>query len=305
MHRGYAAAMIGPIASATVAAVDIDEVTAAYCTCFDFHVLGEAPVSAGLAAAWQWPGLEGARARLLGHTAGAPGVIRLLETSSARGETPLSSPGWRSIELCVRDVSEIRTRITDTAFTIVGEPAPIPGSDDIRAMQVLGPAGEMLYLTEIGEQSIFELPTAHHTVERVFIVVLSAPDLDAARAFYINAFTGHDPAGDFTAPITCVNRVLDLPPTTEHTFCAVQLRDRSLIEIDQHPPTLTGTPPRTPAPTPPSGAVLMTFYADRLQIDGARSLGPDCSDPSAPYDGRTARTFIGPAGERFELLLRG
>ena len=64
---------------------------------------------------------------------------------------------------------------TESPFQIIGEPANLDVSDDIRAMQVIGPAGEVLYLTEIkAVVPPFELPFARCTVDRLFIPVLLA-----------------------------------------------------------------------------------------------------------------------------------
>lgn len=294
--------MLGPIVCATVIAPDVDELTPAYCDAFDFVVISDAAVSAGLARSWGWPELAGARTRLIGHTPGAPGAVRLLEAPADPDQRPLLRPGWRSIELCVRSVRRVRERIEDSPFTVVGEPAPIPGADAILAMQVLGPAGEMLYLTEIGDMGVYDLPTAHRFVERVFIGVVSAPDLDAARAFYEAASGGHDPAGSFTAPIGCVNHVLGLPLDTPHTFCAIQLSGQSLVEVDQHPPAMVSTAPPATRAAPPPGLAMFTFAVDSLAVPGATALAPVWTEPSTPYDGRRTATILGPAGERIELV---
>src|SRR6478752_6284068 len=131
--------MFGPIVCATVVAPDVSELAPAYCDSFDFVVMNDAAVSEGLARSWGWPQLAGARSQLLGHTKGAPGLVRLLEAPVDPDERPLLRPGWRSIELCVHSVQRVRERIEGSPFRVVGEPAPIPGADDIFAMQVVGP----------------------------------------------------------------------------------------------------------------------------------------------------------------------
>jgi hypothetical protein len=292
--------MLGPILCATVIAPDVGELAPAYCGAFDFQVLADTVVSAGLARSWGQPGLAGTRSVLVGHTVGAPGLIRLLEVDTIAGDRPLLRPGWRSIELCVQDVHRVRERIGTTPFEVVGEPAPIPGAEDISAMQVVGPAGEMLYLTEIADPGVYDLPTATHFVERVFIAVMSAPKLGAARSFYEDTFGGQDPAGSITAPMECVNRVLDLPLDTAHTFCAVQFAGQSLVEVDQHPPELVGEANAQAAL--PRGTAMMTFAADAAAVTGIEPLGPAWNEPAEPYGGRRTLTVAGPGGERIELV---
>src|SRR5256885_5162493 len=49
----------------------------------------------------------------------------------------------------------------------------------IRAMQVIGPAGECCYFTEIGADSGLNLAQALSFVGRVFIVIAAGSDVDA------------------------------------------------------------------------------------------------------------------------------
>lgn len=295
---------LGPLLCATVVTADLDPHARVYEQAFGWIALSEHVVDTVLAETWAAPEQAGARARLLGPAQGGRGSVRLVEgAGSPAHDDPLRRPGWRAIEICVTDVREVRAGIDDSPFTVVGEPAPIPGNETIEAMQVLGPGGEMLYLTEIGPQSVYELPVARHLVDHVFIGVLSAPSLPDARAFYESHWGAAGPPGTIAAPVQCINRVLDLPLEREHEFCALQLAGRTLVEIDGHPPELPGVAPLTRAL--PAGTAMMTFSVDSLARPGIEAVGRPVAPDAAPYDGRPTATIRGPAGERIELVERG
>ena len=284
---------LGPLLCATVATPDLDAHAEIYAATLGWTTTDAGTIGSDLAAAWGVPGQSGARFRLLGARRGRRGGVRLVETDGVRQEV-LRHPGWRSIEICVVDVNAVRVRIAAAAppFTIVGEPAPIPGHATIRAMQVLGPAGELLYLTEIGPQSTFALPRPTELIDHVFIGVISAPCLRRARSFYERAFGVAGPPGTLTAPIESISRVLGLPLEHAHEFCTLQLAGRTLVEIDQHPPALPQEPP-APADRLAPGTALMTFAFDA----GSR--------PTVELVGRAGRPtgelYAGGASKRFSV----
>ena len=72
---------------------------------------------------------------------------------------------------------------------IVGEPQDLSFSEDIRAMQVLGPGRELLYLTQFKRPVPgLEVPETRCDVDRTFIVILGGPSMDALQDFYADTF---------------------------------------------------------------------------------------------------------------------
>ena len=70
------------------------------------------------------------------------------------------------------------------------------------------------------------------------------------------------------------------------------------LELDQYEPQFGARP--GPSDQLPPGVAMTTFEADSLQ-----NLAVDFITPPAPsYEGYHAATFIGPAGERTELVAR-
>ena len=90
----------------------------------------------------------------------------------------------------------------------------MPRENSPRALQALGPADEVLYMTRIiPGGSGFDLGSARTPVDRVFITVVGGPDMEALRNFYGNALGM--PLGDTSAwKITVLSAAHGLPPET-------------------------------------------------------------------------------------------
>jgi hypothetical protein len=59
--------------------------------------------------------------------------------------------GWNATEILVQDPDVLahKCRGSDALFKIVREPRPLSATSNIRVMQVVGPADEVVYLTRI------------------------------------------------------------------------------------------------------------------------------------------------------------
>ena len=60
----------------------------------------------------------------------------------------LKVSGWNAAELIVEDVDGLAVQLENSPFKIIGSPADLSFTKNIRAMQVMGPANEILYLTQ-------------------------------------------------------------------------------------------------------------------------------------------------------------
>lgn len=266
---------LGPALSATIVTRDLDHSIAAYTQHLDQRVLCEGPLDADEADVLGWPGLAGNRTAWLGNALGEP-WLRLLESPQATAQKPFTHYGWLSLEIAVADCDALGERLANSPFDIIGQPADLAMSDAIRAMQVVGPSGEVLYLTQVKRPvPPFELPMARCSVDRLFIPVMLCPDRSAARNHY-EQLSGN--AGmEFDTLVTVINRALGLPMDTQHPVAVLQLAGDTLIEMDQVP----GLEPAPFSQTqPPSGIAFIHF-----QHDGP-PLGP----------------LTGAAGERIELI---
>jgi hypothetical protein len=248
--------------SATLVTPRLEESIRAYCDFLHHHVYSIGHVSAEQAHQWKLESLADAPMAWLANELGEP-WLRLIETPGSDVPDPFWHSGWFSLEIGVQDVDVLRTGLDNSPFNIIGEPANLDVSDDIRAMQLVGPAGELLYLTRVSaEVPPFELPFARCAVDRLFIPVLLSPDRDRSLATY-EQFP--DTSGmKFETKITVINQARKLDINQRHPVATIQLRGKNLIEIDQ----LDGLSAR-PAESDslPTGIGMISFAVNAIPID--------------------------------------
>jgi hypothetical protein len=249
-------------------------------------------IDAARAASLGAPSLAGAAYTLMANELDEP-WLELIESPAAAVLDPFTHCGWFSLEISVKNVDALRTTLDESAFRVIGEPANLEVSDSIRAMQVIGPAGEVLYLTEIkAPVPPFDLPFARCTVDRLFIPVLLTSDRDASAAIYeqLNGLPGMK----FETKITVINRARGLEITQQHPVSTQQLAGSNLIEIDQ----LDGLSARTASNESfPAGILAITFAVNQIPA----SLAPQTMN-DGPFAGRKYACMLGAAGERIELI---
>ena len=148
-ERGPAAGpTIGPITCVTFTAPDLDAVRECYGAYLDYRVVEDGEIDVELANRWQAPAVAGRRYLLLAPAAAEDCFFRAIEGPANPDYLPFSTYGWNAAELMVENVDAMAERLHDSPFQIVGEPQDLSFSDDIRAMQILGPGKELLYLTQ-------------------------------------------------------------------------------------------------------------------------------------------------------------
>ena len=283
---------LGPVLSATLVTPSLDHSIGAYCDFLHHHVQSRGVVSEAMARQWGQTALAGAPVAWLANELDEA-WLRLIEIPASETVDPFRHSGWMSLEINVDDVDTLRSGMDESPFEIIGEPANLDVSDNIRAMQVIGPAGEVLYLTEVkAEVPPFELPFARCTVDRLFIPVLLASNRDQALEVY-EQFP--DTSGvKFETKITVINRARKIDIDRRHPVATLQLRGSNLIEIDQ----LDGLVPRpTNYGALPTGIAMITFEVMNI---------PDTIDSfslfDGPFAGRRAALLQGAAGELIELI---
>jgi hypothetical protein len=293
--------MLGSIHAVTTTVPDLQPIEAAYSRYLGYRTVDKGAVSEATAMRWGAPAVAGCRFLIMMPESGAPAYLRFVETPAVDGWSALRTHGWNATELIIQDTDALAARLADSPFKIIGPPADLDGFPMIRAMQVLGPAGECLYLTRVGPGSGFDLPEAKSFVDRVFIVVIGTADLDVAMKFYAGLGS---PAGE---PGTSIVGVLSdangLPRDTKFNLTMVSLVEGAtvagtLIEVDEYPASATPRP--IPAGHLPPGMAMVTFGVPQLKDDDL--IAPPGVADMEPFKGRYCGTLRGPWGELIELI---
>ncbi len=236
--------------------------------------------------------LHGHAVAWLANEAGEP-ILRLIEDTQAVRHEPMFHHGWLALEVLVGDVDKLAAGLR-APFRVLGPPADLELSPAIRASQVLGPCGELLYLTQIkAAVPPFDLPMSDARVARPFIGVMSSPDRSTSQAAW-SALAGH--AGwAFDTKITVLNRALGRPLEGQYPVAVVPLAGQCMVEIDQ---------------------VELTNALSQERRAGLHSIAwrlPGMVDTSSPHwtlmaefnddaNGERRLGLAGPAGEHIELL---
>ncbi len=272
---------LGPIVSATVICRDLDRSLAAYAH-LGLPLVERGALARSRALAMGEAALADARCARLGATDCA--WLQLIEAPGASQSTPFGRRGWLALEVGVRDVDALAARLSDKHFRVLGAPANLDVSDAIRAMQVAGPDGEVLYLTQVKRPvPPFALPQALHEVDQLFVGVLGCGDRERTLAFYEGL--GLVDRWRFDTRLGALNRAHGRDCSERHPVACAQLRGQHLLEFDALP--------WLPA-------------ADASLRAGIRMLSIARSDaqnqPLRAADDPSARVLAGPEGEWLELV---
>jgi catechol 2,3-dioxygenase-like lactoylglutathione lyase family enzyme len=276
---------LGAIRMVTITAPDVAAATAGWTGDMGYKLVKRGAVSRAEAASWSAPAMAGKRMSVLGPASGEATYIRFVEQAADPRYEPKGCYGWNTTEITVQNSDKLYEKLkTSTAFKPDGPPHTVPTYEYLRAMQADGPAGERLNLTWIRERRP-DLAVATAFVGKVFITVVSVPDLPAAVAFYKDTF------GNASSEVHKLPR-FDLVATDLDEGCK--------IEIDQFPA------PRKPRLAPPgglpSGLALVSFDCAGFDRFKDRLKGPATVSTVGAYRGRRTGVVAGAAGELIELI---
>lgn len=285
--------VLGAIRAVTCTVPDLHSVESAYSRYLDYRVVESGRIPDDVAQSWNAPRAAGSAYITLEPASGEAVHLRFIESATSAGSHALTTHGWNVSELVVQNVDALADKLRESPFRIIGPPKNLTRLPMIRAMQVLGPAGECLYFAQIGPGSGLELAVAESFVGRVFIVVAGGPDLSALFATYSQFANGTRPP--VFSPIEVISKANGLPPDTEHGHGLVRLTHGTLIELDGYPPNTT--PRALDATGLPAGMAIVSFEFSGLgtftQARATRALLPGA--------GHTV-TFKGACGELIELV---
>ena len=288
--------ILGPVLAGTVVCPSLRTALPAYIDHLNQQLVSYGHVYEEQAALWGAPALLEAPCAVLASAAGTP-WLRLVEDAQAGAAQPFRRHGWMALEIAVAEVDALAASLEDSPFQVVGPPAPLDVSPQIRAAQAVGPAGEVLYLTQVdGEVPPFQLPRARCGVDHLFIPVLSAAQRAASLAFYegISGVQGQC----FDTRLGAVNQAWGKSPEERHPVAALQLAGESLIEIDELP--AAAAQPPLPGRLPP-GIAMVSFALQGIEEANLPWLSAPRHQPGPPGSGLTA-VCRGAGGELAEFI---
>lgn len=272
-------ARIGPLSGVTIATPDLEASERAYVRDLGYRAGTRGTIGREQAHAWNCPAATGARYVTVHPQAGDDFFFRFVESPLQRGYRAFSDFGWNAAELIVSDVDAMAVELATGAFEILGPPQDLSFTDAIRAMQVRGPAGEILYLTQFKRDlASLPAPPARCKVDRVFIVIVAGPSLDELLSFYTARF-GVPAPQRMESRVKAMSEALGLSPEHRYQIAALPLRGRCYVEADQMPPPKNAL--AIPAGHLPRGIAVVEFRSP---------------DPSA------RGCVLGPAGEIIEIV---
>lgn len=286
--------------AATLVTPDPDATAALYTEWLDYEVVERGVVPDDLAAAWDAPASAGRRFAVCRPASGAEVYLRLVEGAAVEGYRPLRTYGWAAIELCVQNVLTVHDRLRRSPFEVIGPPARIEGLPTIFPMQVRGPDGEIVYLTQIdADLPEHTLPRAATPIDSLFILVLACSDMNAS-AHWLERACAVTLGPPLDLAYTLISQAFGLPETQLHTIATLAHERDLFLEVDQYPPTAAARP-RRPGELPP-GVALATLLAPDLDAVAAPWLHPPKPRSGVVYGGRRTGVMRGPDGVLVELV---
>lgn len=299
--KASAAGGLTRLSAFTLTTPDPAATAQAYCRWLDYVVADQGSVGADLAQLWGRPALAGRRSVLL-HAPQSPGTLLRLVEAPALAATSVAHPGhgWNAMEVLVRDPYSLAAELQGSPFKLLIPPRPLPFDAAIHAMQVEGPAGELLYLTALPtDRAILGLHAAQSRVDRPFIAILGCADMAAVLAFYTQVL-GTPTIVAAPTIVKIINDSFGLPDGHRIPLGIVKMPRDCLIEVDQLPAAARPRP--CGIGELPTGFAVVSFECADLAALPVPWLQAPRALPEAPYLGRRAGLARGVAGELIEVI---
>lgn len=294
--------MLTAIVAVTLSVPDLPAAEHAYSHWLSYRVVEQGLVPRDTAVAWGAPLAEGRQYTLLQPASGEPVYLRLVQSAPTPGFAPMKTHGWNSNEILVEDPDALASRFAaaDSPFRVIGPPRPLGSNSSVRAMQAIGPAGELNYFTRIPPEggSLIKTP-AKSPVDRTFIVVLGGPSMPAMREFYATAL-GMPVTDPYRTSVNVLQEAWNLPVKQQFTLALVPISPAFLIELDEYPPAAQPRPVRD-GDLPP-GMAMVSFSVGSLDGRELDWRVAPAARTGKPYDGRRSGVLHGAAGEWIELI---
>lgn len=286
--------MLKSIVIITISVLNLGSVEDAYENYLGYSTVDKGALTSEVAGAWNTDKMAGRNYLVMQPSSDQHVYLRFIENPTTEDHTAMTTHGWNATELLVKDPDTLAEQLANSPFTIIGPPKDLWAAPNApRAMQVRGPANEVLYLTRNlkFDSSAF--------VDRVFIMVVAGPSMTGLADYYSKQM-GID-VGDATPfPIGVVSRAQNLPADTTYPLAIATVSQKFLIELDEYPAG-AGARPVTDGYLPP-GVSMVTFEVEDLGAFDVVWRATPRTLAGLPYQGRRTAVTIGPAGEWIELI---
>ena len=286
--------MLKSIVIVTISVLNLGTVEDAYENHLGYTAVEQGKLTTAVAEVWNARKMAGREYLVMQPSSNEPVYLRFIENPTTEDHVAMTTYGWNATELLVKDPDILAEQLASSPFSIIGPPKDLWAAPNApRAMQVRGPANEVLYLTRNVDFAFSAF------VDRVFIMVLSGPSMMNLSNYYSNKMGIG--VGDATPyAISVVSRAQNLPATTTYPLAIATVSKKFLIELDEYPAG-TGPRPITDGYLPP-GTSMVTFEVEDLDaFDVTWQATPRTLD-GLPYLGRRTAVTVGPAGEWIELI---
>lgn len=291
--------------AATLSVADLSRSVDLYTEWLDYSVEERGPLDADVAASWGAPLAADRPSAVLRPSSGHDVFIQLVENKVHPNYVPLRTYGWAAIEICVQDVLEANERILKSPFEVIGPPREIDGLPAIHPMQMKGPDGEIVYLTEIRDDlPAFDLPRAEALIDRLFILVMGCSNMAESLAWmekHVDIAIGQD---RMEIVYTMLANAFGTPLDGLHAI-STMVHDRDVfLELDQYPPAANLRPAYDDEL--PQGIAVGTFWHPNFDEIVERNkdalITPASVKPSAIYAGKPSATLRAPDGTLVEIV---
>ncbi|MEO0574917.1 MAG: hypothetical protein AAF004_05590 [Pseudomonadota bacterium] len=291
--------MFRTVLAVTISADDPSAAAHAYTQTLGYQVEEESVVSSETANVWDTPDMVGRAVITLTPESGADFRLRFVESKPLEGYRPMRTRGWNAVEFLVQSPDDMAERLRDSAFSIIGEPRDLSADGHVRAMQAIGPAGEIIYLTRIRGARVQVYGAAKTMVDRAFIVVVGSDDFGSLVDFYGHRFR-HTLQTFGQMKIDVASKALSVSDDTLYDVKLARLGNHFSIELDGYPVTIVERP-RHAGALPP-GVAMVTIGVQSLDALGAQWRGEPASISGGFYKNARTGVMTGPAGEWLECL---
>ena len=286
---------LGRITAVTITSPDLDRVVDIYSKYLKYRLVSSTRVSADQAKSWDAQSIENSEMVYMSPESSDDFFFRFVEQTSDDDYVPFGTFGWNAAELIVKDVDESAEKLIGSPFEVIGQPADLSFTDQIRAMQILGPSKEIIYLTQFKSKlDEFDSPTPRCDIDQTFIVILAGENIDEMQSF-LNETLSIKKAPPMQSRIRAISKVFGLPEDTKYKSAALAIKDQSLIELDEMPSDAGARSCRNGFLPP--GISIVSFIAHESEF-----LDESYGSNIPSFENVQAKTIKGMSGELIEIL---